>query len=903
MNRILTIGVISAALSACVSTEDPSSSSSVASSQVVQSSSSVQVSSSVMSSTSSVMSSNSIAVISSSSSVTPSSSSVASSSSQAAFDGDIARGKAEIKDSGGPCFICHQDPNEDGLFDQGLSGITFDVNNFAYQAMAKFQGKGYTGATKEDLAKFILQEMIGSTGVNLEQRSEDMAAYLWSLRGQQVVVGPTECTSDDPVMYGRRSLKFLTSYEYHNSLQSLFGAPLPADYSSSSKILGDTSVGGLPNHGFAAINESRTNSYDSNAKEIAEWAIETQGALPFSCTQAAVCADDFVEKFAYYAFRRPLSEEEKSEYAAIIAEAPSIEAGLKWAIRAALISPQFLYRSELGETAAATLDAINNAPEVVIYEPASDPVSILNTSPANAGYKFTGNDLILLTVTATPMLDYSVFPAAETNTFPAIRITGNGFNSEPIPVRSRGPITLKFHVTELMGDVYYLAHQGVGDINGVQYGGGYEVVEFAVAEAQVKETPEDFKLKVSAADPSAYVLDDFEYASAIAFMLTGSAPDKELMHSALTGDINDPAILTAHIDRLIDSDLGREQVARFAGLWFKTDDVVKVNRFGNDQFTQTVKNAMAEEIREMYKHAFFDESVPYKALFDAEFTFLNKTLSDFYGIPGASTDEFVKVSTAGTKRGGLIASGAFMTLYAHDNRTSPIKRSVHVRQDFLCQSIPQPGALDDGDERVAAAALAEAREKEGDLTTTEFYEIQTNVPGTSCATCHNAVINPLFAIDDFNNVGLPRKEVNGLVVQKGLGESGQADVPIDQVNDGGYLYSGEVVGALNTSIADEAKAQGNGIYFKGAKELSKALVANDLPGVDACLVQKTYRYALGAPVSSADVDARFEAPLSAEETGHMLCVMEELTNALGSANSPRAMLKALVLSDVIRFRR
>ena len=50
----------------------------------------------------------------------------------------------------------------------------------------------------------------------------------------------------------------------------------------------------------------------------------------------------------------------------------------------------------------------------------------------------------------------------------------------------------------------------------------------------------------------------------------------------------------------------------------------------------------------------------------------------------------------------------------------------------------------------------------------DFYDIQTNIPSSSCATCHNTIINPLFGMDDFDHVGRLRPRVNSKVVQDGL---------------------------------------------------------------------------------------------------------------------------------------
>ena len=66
----------------------------------------------------------------------------------------------------------------------------------------------------------------------------------------------------------------------------------------------DTEVARLPNHAIEAVNESRLNKYYDNAIEIAEWAIATRGALPFACDDAVQCSTDFINNFAYVAYRR-----------------------------------------------------------------------------------------------------------------------------------------------------------------------------------------------------------------------------------------------------------------------------------------------------------------------------------------------------------------------------------------------------------------------------------------------------------------------------------------------------------------------------------------------------------------------------------------------------------------------
>src|SRR5690606_30273401 len=263
-----------------------------------------------------------------------------------------------------------------------------------------------------------------------------------------------------------------------------------------------------------------------------------------------------------------------------------------------------------------------------------------------------------------------------------------------------------------------------------------------------------------------------------------------------------------------------------------------------------------------------------------------------------------------SKRGGVLASGAFMTVNAHAGRTSPIKRAVHIRQDLLCQNIPLPTSfVDDTGLRDKAAADAQVALEAGNLTTTQFYDMQTSVVGTPCWQCHNAIINPLFGVDDFDHLGMPRSVVNGKVVQKALDLNGDEarsnNVEIPMVNNGGRLFGANGVGTVGFYEVNAEKDGGSpGLPFSGSKDLGKVLVANDLPGVNACLIQKSFRFATGYALSRQFQDDTMETALTAQQQGQLACVANSLESSLVASNgNPRAMLKELGMSNLIRFRR
>ncbi|WP_162230691.1 DUF1592 domain-containing protein [Marinagarivorans algicola] len=913
MNRLLTIGLISAALAACGGEPEPDKGTdpvtpvSSVSEATTPSSSSAPVVSSVSSVMSSVAVSSVASSIPASSSVSaPSSAPVASSSAPSGFDGDATNGLALF--SSKLCVGCHLDLDGDGFFSDKANH--FDPDSFGNAGALGT----YDASTPSGVATFIKGFMSAfAAGGCDEQCSKDIAAYLWSQKNG--VVGPlgeaVSCANPaaDAIHYGRRALHVLTSYEYHNSLSKLFGEALPADYSSASKVSVDTELARLPNHISENISETRLNGYYDNAVELADWAIATPGALAFDCSDADSCATNVISEFAYEAYRRLLTPEERTEFRDMIGGATDLNTGLKWAITTVLSSPHFLYRSELGRTVA---DALVEKP----IEPDPNQIAIANPIFIEFGevtydakgfggfgahkyvgttpnYNWTGNDVVKVTVSGTGKFGLKV---------------DNKIVTE-MELTSSAPKTLTFKVTHAMGSGKYVQAYNAS-------GNPIKVSKVTIGTVAVAEPPaQEDKTLLAKADPDAYVLNSFEYASALSFALTGSAPSRQLLDAAKAGELFDAAKLDGHIDALIDSDLGKAHIERLAGKWFRTDKLPTRTR-NVAEFTPEVRDSMMQEIREIYKHVFYNGDFP--SMYAGDFTYLDSTLASFYGMAGqggASNGDFSWVDTSGELRGGIIASGGFMAYNAHMDYTSPIQRAAHFRQDVLCQAIPQPTNLEDSDERDKAGLRAAERAKAGTITTAEYYDIQTNVEGSSCAGCHNAILNPLFGLDDFDNVGRLRKRVNGDVVQDGLiivngvaVPKGEADLAIDFVNKDGYLFSPKIVGTLSTKQADIDKAAGEGLKFSGAKDLGQKIVAEDVPGISACLIEKTTRYAMGYTLrkdllEDAELKGASYLNITDAQEAEFVCVQDELNAAYNVAKSPRDVLKALVKSSAFRFRK
>lgn len=166
----------------------------------------------------------------------------------------------------------------------------------------------------------------------------------------------------------------------------------PPPYSSS-----------YPIHTLTTVDESRLNAL-TYASEQLSGAAATRLRNSTGCgTNATNCANAFLAK-AKQMFRRPLTTEEQTIYRAFFTDYGA-ETGMQLAVGAAMTSPQFLYRSELGIPVAEAIQRnmnIGNLPNGTSKLRAADAdayvLDAYETATALA-YMYTGStpDAALLT--------------------------------------------------------------------------------------------------------------------------------------------------------------------------------------------------------------------------------------------------------------------------------------------------------------------------------------------------------------------------------------------------------------------------------------------------------------------------------------------------------------------------
>src|SRR5678815_876883 len=129
-------------------------------------------------------------------------------------------------------------------------------------------------------------------------------------------------------------------------------------------------------------------------------------------------------------------------------------------------------------------------------------------------------------------------------------------------------------------------------------------------------------------------------------------------------------------------------------------------------------------------------------LLQADYTFLNERLAKHYGVPNVYGSHFRRVALDGnSERGGLLRQGSVLTVTSYATRTSPVLRGKWILENIIGTPPPPPlpdvPALDN----VIAANLS-VRER-----------LAQHRANAACASCHNLMDPPGFALEHYDAVG------------------------------------------------------------------------------------------------------------------------------------------------------
>jgi hypothetical protein len=254
-----------------------------------------------------------------------------------------------------------------------------------------------------------------------------------------------------------------------------------------------------------------------------------------------------------------------------------------------------------------------------------------------------------------------------------------------------------------------------------------------------------------------YRISDLDLASRVSFYLWGTAPDAELLKVATQGTLSTPAVFDKQLRRMLTDKRSEALASRFAGQWFRLQDVEKVrpDHHYASYWDSTLSDALVRET-ELFFDSLVREDRSVLDLLTADHTFVNERIAKHYGIPNILGNEFRRVKLADPNRHGILGKGSVLLLTSVADRTSPVLRGKWV-MEVLLGSPPPPAPAN-------VPLLEETKAADGGkfLSTRERMESHRKNP--TCNSCHR-VIDPLgLALENFDGTGAWRIKDNGVGV-------------------------------------------------------------------------------------------------------------------------------------------
>ena len=190
-------------------------------------------------------------------------------------------------------------------------------------------------------------------------------------------------------------------------------------------------------------------------------------------------------------------------------------------------------------------------------------------------------------------------------------------------------------------------------------------------------------------------LGSHEMATRLSYTIWGTMPDDALFARAEAGDLESDAAIREEITRMLQDERAQGLLDNFAAHWlgYANLETHEVEAKAFPDYSSDLALSMKAEAN-AFVGEFLASDQPVHEMLSADFTYVDQTLADHYGLtmPTApSADgELVRVSTAGSTRGGLLTLGAVLMGTSFSTRTSPVKRGEFVFDQILCGEVPPP---------------------------------------------------------------------------------------------------------------------------------------------------------------------------------------------------------------------
>lgn len=246
-------------------------------------------------------------------------------------------------------------------------------------------------------------------------------------------------------------------------------------------------------------------------------------------------------------------------------------------------------------------------------------------------------------------------------------------------------------------------------------------------------------------------LTPMELATRLSLYLWRSIPDQTLMTAASNGQLVTASDITTQATRMLADPKASGALQDFANQWLdieNMDGVTKDTQF--QTWTGTLAHELHTETLTTFQNSVTVDNTSYTSLLTSTSSYLNSDLSAWYQNPTGTTvqgtDTNYKKTSAGTGRVGILTDASVLASHAHTSLPSPTLRGRLIRQQILCEPVPDPPAS------VGGVPIPPPPATLGTETTRQKY-LDHVAANSACNTCHQYMDWIGFGFDEYDATG------------------------------------------------------------------------------------------------------------------------------------------------------
>jgi len=370
-------------------------------------------------------------------------------------------------------------------------------------------------------------------------------------------------------------------------------------------------------------------------------------------------------------------------------------------------------------------------------------------------------------------------------------------------------------------------------------GGDFDEAVGIVIEAMVQSPRFTYRIEESPGERS--LVDGYEMASRLSYILWGSSPDKELYRAAERGGLFDSKSIAAQAERMLKDDRAKERSFNFVSDWLHLERLQNMQPSPEmfPDWDPELAAAMREETLTFFDEVVWKERMPLSTLLNANFSFLTPELAAHYGVEAGSKKGMQRVEFPDdSSRGGLLTQGSILTVGG--DTASMVTRGLFVLDDLLRGVIKAPPPCVDTTPVPSKPGI------------TQRAVAMERVESKNCGGCHSKFEPLAYGLEKFDGLGRYLEE----------DEFGNA-----LREDGEVLFPGDA----------------EAVPFSSVAELMDLLAGS--ARVKETLTWKLIQWAVGRPLNAYDADA----------------VREIHESSLKAGGRYTDVMAAIVQSDLVRY--